>query len=195
MCGQFAVLGNLQAIKDFYRFLADGDFILEDTDFYNVEPMGVDMNLPHKHVYPKQYVPIIANQGNKIILNFARWGLVPHWAKDEKNARHTINARIETVREKPTFRDAYRRSRCLVPMSGFYEWGTDKQLHYYENPDEKFMSFAGLYDIWQLGQLTTFTICTTAGGDSNHSEIARLPIILNEREAIQWLQTGTTNIM
>jgi len=191
MCGQFAILGNLKAIKDFYKFLADGDFTFDDVDYFNVEPMGIDMNLPQRKVYPKHYVPVVGNQGNKIMLRFARWGLVPHWAKDDKNARHAINARIETIQEKPTFRDAYKRSRCLVPMSGFYEWGEDKQLHYYENPDNKFQSFAGLLDYWQMGQLTTFTICTTAGGNDKYPEVARIPIVLNEMEAIQWLKNGT----
>jgi len=190
MCGQFAVLGNLQAIKDFYKFLADGDFILDDVDFYNVEPMGIDLFLPHKHVFPKQYVPVITNQGSKIVLRFARWGLVPHWAKDEKIAKHTINARIETIREKPSFKDAYKRSRCLVPMSGFYEWGADKQLHYFENPDDMLMSFAGLYDFWQPGQLSTFTICTTVADEPVKSVHDRMPIVMNETEAIKWLQNG-----
>jgi len=190
MCGQFAILGGLQAVKDYYNFLKDGDFILTDDLFYNVEPRGIDMTLPKKYMKPFGYAPIVCYNQKNAILTFARWGLIPHWAKDESIAKSTINARMETIKEKPSFRDAYKARRCLIPHTGFYEKGDDKQQHYYPNPGDALRSFAGLYEIWGANRLQTFTIITREGIREMGEMHARMPLTLNEEEAIQWLING-----
>ena len=84
-----------------------------------------------------------------------RWGLVPFWAKDEKIGYSTINARAETVRTKPAFREAFKRGRCIVPASGFYEWraegGKGKQPYSFRRGDGEPLSMAGLWERWQKG--------------------------------------------
>jgi len=197
MCGQFAILGGLQAVKDYYNFLKDGDFILTDNLFYSVEPGGINLTLPNKFIKPYKYAPIVCCNQKNATLTFARWGLVPFWAKDEQIAIKTINARIETLRDKPSFRYAYQTRRCLIPHSGFYEKGEDKKQHYYTNPDDTLKSFAGLYEIWGANKLQTFTIVTREGniiGDEHDPPAtvahARMPLTLNQEEAIQWLING-----
>ncbi|MAW59525.1 MAG: hypothetical protein CMJ94_01675 [Planctomycetes bacterium] len=125
----------------------------------------------------------------------ARWGLLPHWAKDANFGSKTFNARSETVAEKPSFRSAYRKRRCLVPSNGFYEWekrGGKKWPWYFHLPDQRLFAFAGLWESWQdpeqEKEVRSFTILTLPA----HADLERLhhrmPLILEtpERQE-QWL--------
>ncbi|MDA0261046.1 MAG: SOS response-associated peptidase [Proteobacteria bacterium] len=128
-----------------------------------------------------------------------RWGLVPYWAKDPKSAAKNINARAETVAEKPSFRDAFARRRCLVLADGFYEWRKEGNLRQpyliTSNTGGPFV-FAGLWERWRprsanddIGVLDTCTIITTDAAPSLHEIHHRMPVILRPQDRDVWLDT------
>jgi putative SOS response-associated peptidase YedK len=123
-----------------------------------------------------------------------RWGLVPSWAKDRSGAAKMINARSETVAEKPSFRRAFRERRCLIPASGFYEWqrtATGKQPMLISLRSSPLFAFAGLYEFWRdpLTEqwLETATILTTAANDAVAPIHDRMPVIIAPDHYSQWL--------
>ena len=216
MCGQFAMLGSLKAIKDYYEFLKNGAFSFDVNEYYDFES-DLLLDLPEAHVKPISYLPIIAvKTGRVAYIKAARWGLVPSWAKDESFAFKTINARIETVHEKASFKKAYQQRRCLVPMTGFYERGGDKKLNYFTNEGDGMKSFAGLWEIWDRSgdfqssiskdknldcfvprkdnrcdkssqELVTFTIITCQADERVSGVHGRMPVVLDKIQAIDWL--------
>jgi len=199
MCGQFAILGSIKAIKDYYNFLKEGSFILDENDFYKFESSKL-ISLPNEKVKPMDYVPIVVglkdNNIKHTIISIipARWGLVPFWSKDDKIAYKTINARIETIHEKPSFKYAYAKRRCLIPFTGFFERvslkDTEKPfgtLHYFQNENDNFLSFAGLYEIWGAERLITFTIITCPANDEVSKVHHRMPLILDKTEAMVYM--------
>lgn len=122
-----------------------------------------------------------------------RWGLVPHWAKDSKLAARLNNARGETVAQKPSFRDAYRRRRCLVPANGFYEWKRvemRKQPYYISPVHGDLFAFAGLWERWDGpdGSLETCAIVTTAANTLIQPIHDRMPVIVPPRHHARWLE-------
>jgi putative SOS response-associated peptidase YedK len=128
-------------------------------------------------------------------LDVLRWGLVPRWAPDLKGAARAINARAETVAEKPSFRDAFARRRCLVPAEGFYEWqvtGTKTKQPYSIAPaDGGLLVFAGLWEAWRepaSGEVVrTFTIVTTAANEALRPLHERMPVMLSRDAWPVWL--------
>ena len=140
------------------------------------------------NVSPSQLVPVLTSAGTVS----ARWGLVPSWEKAFTTKYPTHNARLETAREKPSFRSAWKHSRtCLIPTGGFYEWkkeGSIKQPYFIHTPND-LLVFAGLWEAWN-GRVS-FTILTT----ESHGIIAplhhRMPVMLDPINAQQWLSTGT----
>lgn len=125
-------------------------------------------------VTPTQDFGVIVKEAPGLIYKSMRWGLIPSWAKDEKIGNQLINARVETVAEKPSFCAAYKQRRCLIPASGYYEWKTLdkptkskplKQPFYISAADNKPLTFAGLWEKWKDGLLSA-TILTTEAGDS-----------------------------
>lgn len=129
----------------------------------------------------------------------ARWGLVPFWARDEKIGSRMINARIETAAQKPAFRDAFQKRRCLIPASGFYEWtprGAARQPFYFY-PSEEGESMLGgpclpLAGIWEScplpeGERVTFSILTTAANETVSAVHHRMPVTLLPSQFEQWL--------
>lgn len=100
---------------------------------------------------PSQQIPVIRQQGLSRTLALLNWGLVPHWSKDRLIAAHTFNARVETLAQKPAFRDSFKAKRCIIPVSGFYEWrqeGRRKKPYYIFRKDQKPVALAGLWDCW-----------------------------------------------
>jgi putative SOS response-associated peptidase YedK len=145
MCGRF----TFQPTEAFYARFQLSNRLDALTARYNIAP--------------GQMVPvIIATSPRQIVL--MRWGLIPHWAKDEKIAYKMINARVETLTQRPAFRGLLSHKRCLVPASGFYEWqgeGRDKTPYYIYPQEDRYLAFAGLYDLWitpTSEELYTFTI-------------------------------------
>jgi putative SOS response-associated peptidase YedK len=143
---------------------------------------------PRFNIAPTQDVLTIRNVEGQRLPAMLRWGLVPSWSKDAKGAAKLTNARSESVAEKPSFRTAFKRRRCLIPVDGYYEWktvGKAKLPHLYEMQDERPFCFAGLWERWQ--DLETCTIITTS---ANHLAAAvhdRMPVILAPRDREIWL--------
>lgn len=121
-----------------------------------------------------------------------RWGLIPGWANDASIGNQLINARAETIRTKPSFRNAYRHRRCLVVADGYYEWekqGAGKQPMLFSYPDNRPFAFAGLWEKWQKGpgEIQSCTIITTAANDFMKPIHDRMPAILQPQDYDQWL--------
>ena len=133
-------------------------------------------------------------------MRLARWGLVPSWAKDPAIGAKLINARAETLAEKPSFKRALESRRCLVPADGFYEWarkGSRKIPHRFTLKDGGLFAFAGLRETWREpggGLLESFTIVTTQANDLLKSVHDRMPVILRREDEPLWLdpKTGAT---
>ncbi len=125
-----------------------------------------------------------------------RWGLVPSWAKDPSIGSKLINARCETLAEKPAFRRALRSRRCIVPISGFYEWrrqGRGKQPHFVTSVGGQPLTLAGLWEEWN--GLLTFTVITVPANEKVAAIHDRMPAILSREEAFAWLKTGDTALL
>ena len=120
------------------------------------------------------------------------WGLVPSWSKDSKNSHHLINARAETVREKPSFRAAFHKRRCLIVATGFYEWqklAASKQAFHIHRQDHDVFAFAGLWEHWLHGDNTLYscTIITTEAAELMKPIHERMPVIITKGHYRQWL--------
>lgn len=125
-----------------------------------------------------------------------RWGLIPSWAKDPSIGQKMINARAETITEKPSYRAAFKRRRCLVPASGFYEWkktGEGKVPHYITVGDGAPFAIAGLWETWHApdgGELVSCTLITTEANDQMAELHDRMPVIIPARDYATWLGSG-----
>jgi putative SOS response-associated peptidase YedK len=150
------------------------------------------------NIAPSQDVPVIVrNSPNRIV--WMRWGLIPHWAKDESIGSKMINARAETLTEKPSYRGLLRSKRCIVPASGFYEWqdtSKGKQPYYIHADASEYLPFAGLYDIWENPEgieIYSFTIITTQPTVDLQAIHNRIPVILEPDAEDVWLNPDVTD--
>lgn len=153
-------------------------------------------------VRPTNQAPIIREGEGGRLASPARWGLIPSWAKDEKIAQHTFNARGETVAEKPSFRAAFKRRRCIVPASAFFEWQAvpgekKKRKLRFASPDGKPLALAGLWERWQqpgTGEtIDSYTIITTKANELMAPIHDRMPVILGASDWNAWLDPETGN--
>lgn len=150
------------------------------------------------NIAPTQMVPTVLHNPTCKQYEFQqlRWGLIPAWAKDAKMGVKLINARAETVAEKPAFRSAFKRRRCLVIADGFYEWQRQqgkKQPFYFRLKDGQPFGFAGLWEIWHSPQgeeITSCTIVTTTANELLEPIHDRMPVILAPEDYDLWLDTG-----
>ena len=131
------------------------------------------------------------DDGNYKAVNL-HWGLIPHWSKDSKMSHHLINARAETVAEKPAFRTPYKQRRCLIPATGFYEWQKleqGKQAYCISREDQQLIAFAGLWEYWEHDTETIYscTIITTAANQAMQAIHQRMPVIINAQHYDDWL--------
>ena len=141
------------------------------------------------NVAPTQEVLAVRQQAAGRAAVMLKWGLVPAWAKDTSMGARLINARAETVADKPAFREALKLRRCLIPASGFYEWrreGTHKQPYYFHLSDDRPFAFAGLWERWGE-DLETCTILTTAANPLVAATHDRMPVILKAEDYDLWL--------
>lgn len=149
---------------------------------------------PRFNIAPTQPVLAIPNDA-KNTADFLLWGLIPSWAKDPSIANKLINARGETIAEKPSFRGGFKYKRCLILADGFYEWkaqpGTKMKTPYFIHmKDRRPFAFAGLWDEWQSpdgGALRTCTIITTEPNDLMKTLHSRMPVILDSKNYADWL--------
>ncbi len=145
---------------------------------------------PRTNIAPGQFHLILRDD---LTLQRARWGLVPHWAKDASFARRTINARAETVHRKPAFREAFRRRRCVVVADGFYEWKGPKgdKVPYWIHPQKTaLLPLAGLWDTWRGPDgplLPTFTVVTCRAHPALARIHDRMPVLLSAADQARWL--------
>ena len=152
------------------------------------------------NIAPTQLVAVIRQNGDgQNRLDMLHWGLIPSWAKDKSIGNHMINARCETVAEKPAFRHAIKYRRCLVPSSGFFEWmqeGKVKKPLYVRLKDSSPMIFAGLWESWKSPEgevIESCTILTTASNELIESLHERMPVILHPQEYNIWLDREMTD--
>lgn len=180
MCGRFTNLLSWRELIDLYRLTLSADGPVEWRPRYNGAPT--------------QRFPVLrvgADGARELAL--MRWGLIPSWARDPKIGNSLINARAETVAEKPAFRAAFRSRRCLIPADGFYEWrrlaGGGKQPYRIGLSNGGPFSFAGLWERWDGGPepLETFTIVTDMPNDLVQSIHNRMPVIVGPGDYDAWL--------
>jgi len=177
MCGRFTLALDRDGLAAAYPdFVVTGEII------------------PRYNIAPTQPVPVVPNNGQNRV-EFFTWGLIPSWAKDPKIGNRMINARSETLHEKPSFRAAYKRRRCLVLTDGFYEWqkvpGQKAKVpaHIRMNSDEPF-AFAGLWESWHSADgshILSCTIITTTPNELLEPIHNRMPVILAREDYDEWL--------
>ncbi len=181
MCGRYVLKA---ALPDIARMLG----------------MDVDLALePRYNIAPTTLVPACRMQEpDQKQLALLRWGLIPHWAKQADGGYRMINARAETVAEKPAFRAALRQRRCLIPADGYYEWKAmegRKQPYYFSMKDGNPFCFAGLWERWQPAEGEPLESCAimTIGANALAAEIHhRMPVILAPDDYARWLEPRTT---
>ncbi len=160
---------------------------------FEVEELPEEVLPPRWNVAPTDPVYAVLQRDARRMLRVVRWGLVPSWAKDPKVGSRFINARRETVADKPAFRAAYARRRCLLPADGYYEWkkeGTAKQPWYLASRDGAPLAMAGLYEVWRApdGQrLWTCTVITTDAADEHGDIHDRTPLLVMREDWRRWL--------
>jgi putative SOS response-associated peptidase YedK len=148
---------------------------------------------PRYNIAPTQEVLAVNETGDGREMRFFRWGLVPSWAKDTSMGARLINARCETVAEKPAFRQAFKQRRCIIPADGFYEWQRTagrKQPFFFRMRDERPFSFAGLWERWE-GEggevINSCAILTTEANEVLRPVHDRMPVILHPDDYELWL--------
>ena len=167
MCGRFKAGFEFREIKVRWQIFNDLDFA------------------PHYNIAPTQMHPIVVARAGAVEARLMRWGLVPYWAKDQAIGNKMINARSETLAERPAFRDLLSSRRCLVPADGFYEWhkeGKTKQPMLIHVKDRELFGFAGLWDRWKKPDgtlLESFTIATCAPNELMRGIHDRMPVIIH----------------
>ncbi len=150
---------------------------------------------PRYNIAPSQPVAVIPNQ-TPLTLELFQWGLIPSWAKDPKIGNQLINARSETVAEKPAFRTAFKKRRCLIVADGFYEWqrdGARKMPQFFQVKDGRPFAFAGLWEEWHTPDqalVRSCTILTTHANALVEKIHERMPVILPPEEYALWLTPG-----
>jgi putative SOS response-associated peptidase YedK len=181
MCGRFALYSDSLTLA--HRFSAEA-------------PAGLH---PRFNVAPAQPILTVREESDKRYFAWARWGLVPHWAKEINTGYSTINARAETVASKPAFRDAFKRRRCLIPADGFYEWqekpgSKGKQPWFIVLRNRLPMALAGLWERWRSpegDEVESCAIIVTAANALMEPIHDRMPVILPPAHWNAWLAAST----
>lgn len=181
MCGRYVITSSPEALRRLFG--------------YSEQP-----NFPSRYnVAPTQPVPVVILENGVRQFKLMRWGFLPSWVKDPRKFALVINARSETVLEKPSFRNAIRRRRCILPADGYYEWQTwpgRKRPHYIRRRDGSPMGFAGVAETWtgpNGEEVDTVAIVTAAA----HREMAmlheRVPVTIDPRDFDRWLDGNATD--
>ena len=154
---------------------------------------------PNYNIAPTDFNPVLLSKNNKRNVKMMRWGLIPSWAKDDKFAAKMINARAETLTEKPSFHNLINSNRCVIISDGFYEWmktAGKKQPYYIKHPDHSLMPMAGLWSLWKNAAgipLYSYTIITTKANQQMSFLHERMPVILAKENIDQWINSDNTN--
>jgi putative SOS response-associated peptidase YedK len=176
MCGRFAQRTDAKRLAKAFR--------VEDVP--EVEP--------RYNVAPTQQILGVYESVDGREIKYFKWGLIPSWAKDPSIGAKLINARSETVTEKPSFREAFKKRRCIIPADGFYEWqrtGSSKQPFFFRMHDDRPFGFAGLWEQWKDKQggevIESCTILTTEANELLQTVHDRMPVILHPQDYELWL--------
>jgi putative SOS response-associated peptidase YedK len=178
MCGRFAFFSPREAVLRTFGV----DCLLPLPPRYNIAPSQSVLALRESRGGPMEAVML-------------RWGLVPFWAKDPSIGQRMINARAETVAEKPAYRRAFRRQRCVILADGFYEWVRSKNgkiPFYIDARNANILAMAGLWDTWESGsdRLETCTIITTTANRLLASLHQRMPVLLTPETTREWIDSA-----
>lgn len=173
MCGRYAYTLPKEAMSQLFRASVSND--LPDSENYNVCPTNT--------------VTVVTSQGGSRRMRGMRWGFIPHWYSAPSKGPLLINARAETIAQKPAFAQACRERRCLIPASGFYEWTTDasgkKWPWYFRNHDLSALAFAGVWQDWQ--DQPTCAIVSCAAGPTMSEIHHREPVTVRQKDWGKWL--------
>ncbi len=177
-----------------------GRFYLDSPTEYLQEVFNVESSLlitPRFNIAPTQKIIVVRHRDHVRELVQLRWGLIPSWSKEAKSNYSMINARAETVAEKPAYRAAFKKRRCLIPASGFYEWKPDKsgkQPYAICKSDGSLMAFAGLWEHWEGDSdvIESCSIIVTEANDQVRTVHDRMPVILQPDTFNQWLDEEAT---
>jgi putative SOS response-associated peptidase YedK len=182
MCGRYTLIANAEAIRLLFKLPA------------------VDERLtpPRYNIAPTQPIVVVRQTPRGRELAPMRWGFIPAWAKDLKKLPLLINARAESVADKPAFRNAYRRRRCLVPASGFYEWrrraSGPKQPFAIRPGGDELLAFAGLWETWSGNdgaEIDTAAIVTVSCNECLRAIHDRMPAVVAPENFAAWLSPET----
>lgn len=184
MCGRFALISSTETLADTFQF--------NQSNLATMPPA-----VPRYNIAPTQPVAAVRlDENNRREFTFFHWGLIPSWSKDMKFGSRMINARSETVAEKPSFRAAFKRRRCIIPADGFYEWQKldgGKQPMFIYGADKVPLAFAGLWEFWQSptgDAIQSCTILTTKPNELMAQIHDRMPVILEPEDFQMWLEPG-----
>ncbi len=178
-----------------------GRFVLETplkatAEIFNAQMAESLVALPNFNICPSENISVLVSNSGKRKLGHMRWGFVPHWYKSVADGPLLFNARAETLAEKPAFRDACRKRRCLIPADGFYEWkkqvGSKSKPFYVRRSDRQQMIFAG---IWQFSgdredRIPTCTIITVPASEQISGLHNRMPLLIEPSDWAIWLGEG-----
>ncbi|MBN2158702.1 MAG: SOS response-associated peptidase [Spirochaetes bacterium] len=179
MCGRFA---QIEPISRLIKLFMIDDTLTEASPSYNIAPGS-------------RVISVVQKEGKRLLLDF-QWGLVPGWVKDPAIGQSLINARAETISQKPSFRGAFKARRCLVVASGFYEWkreGWGKIPYFIRMASREPLAFAGIHETWtspQGAELNTCAIITTGPNSLMEQIHNRMPVILSGDRQETWLDTA-----
>jgi putative SOS response-associated peptidase YedK len=187
MCGRYSLTRREAEIEE--RFGIE-QLLMDRADFK-----------PRYNIAPTQLVPVIVDQDGQRVLAEMKWGLIPFWAKDIKKTKPIINARSESIAEKPFFKQAANKRRCLIPADGFFEWkkvNKDKIPMFIHMDERELFAFAGLWDEWKSPDgeqiLRTCTIITTEANGKITPLHDRMPVIVRPEHEARWLDPSIKDI-
>ncbi len=182
MCGRFILLTDLSVL----------------TESFGIQEIAAEYQAG-VNISPGQHIAAVVHDGRKRLVAF-RWGLIPAWADDPAIGNRMFNARAETLAEKPSFKQAFKKRRCLIPVDGFYEWqkmGKGKQPLCVSLKSGRPFGLAGLYETWvspEKGRIHTCTIITTDANELIRPIHDRMPVILPKDKEAAWLDPCNENL-
>lgn len=201
MCGRYALATDVKVIASNFNV---AQVTLRDNHLADLSVLPSPVSaltelaqVANYNVAPTHQVPVIVKQDDQRVLSAFSWGLVPDWAKDVSIGARAINARVETVTEKPMFRQAIVHRRCLVPADGWFEWEVlangKKQPYYFSSADHELLAFAGIYETWRTPEGTLFwsvSVLTMDAWPSIEKIHHRMPIIVHPDLQQRWIGPG-----
>jgi putative SOS response-associated peptidase YedK len=178
MCGRYTLTKSIKIIESHFK------------------PVRMSLKyFPSFNIAPSQISAVVTESSDRLQLTEMQWGLIPSWSKDAQMGSKLINARSETLHEKPSFKESFKNKRCLIPADGFIEW-KGKHPYYIRPKTQGLLAFAGIWSTWDSGDypLNTYTIITTEANKTLSPLHSRMPFILHPDNYERWL-TAESNTL